>query len=381
MRKVILAFDSFKGSANSLDIAEYAARAILKECPNCQVVRFPIADGGEGTTKALCANLNVIEVTCTAHDPLMNEVEVSYGITKDGTTAILEMASASGLPLVPPSLRNPMNTSTYGTGEVVLDALDRGCRKFILGIGGSATNDAATGMLHALGVRFLNKEDEELATKGSNLIHIDRVDDSAIHPALKESSFIIACDVNNPLYGSQGAAFVFAPQKGATEDEVHALDDGLRHYAEVIKECKGMDIASIAGSGAAGGMGGGVLPFLNAVLKPGIETILEILRFEESIRDADLILTGEGKLDVQTGMGKAPGGILKIANEKGVPVIALGGCVESVKQLNDMGFTAVLSIQPGAVSLEQAMEQQFALDNMERTVAQLIRIIKRFNRI
>lgn len=380
MRKVILAFDSFKGSANSLDMAASAARAILKEYPHCEVVRFPIADGGEGTTEALCANLDVTEVTCTVHDPLMNEVEVSYGITNDGATAIFEMASASGLPLVPSALRNPMNTSTFGTGEVVLDALERGCRKFILGIGGSATNDAATGMLRALGVRFFNKEGEELETKGNNLIHIDRIDDSAIHPALKDSSFIIACDVNNPLYGSQGAAFIFAPQKGATANEVKALDEGLRHYAEVIKEHKGIDIASVAGGGAAGGMGGGVLPFLNAVLKPGIDTILEVLRFEESIRDADLIFTGEGKLDVQTGMGKAPGGILKIANEKGVPVIALGGCVESVGQLNDMGFAAVLSIQPGAVSLEQAMNRQFALDNMERTVTQLMRIIKCFNR-
>lgn len=380
MKKIILAFDSFKGSANSLDIAKHAEQAILNEYPSCEVVRFPIADGGEGTTEALCAGLDTTKICCRVHDPLMNPIEVSYGISRDGTTAILEMASASGLPLVPVSLRNPMNTTTFGSGEVILDALNRGCRKFIMGIGGSATNDAGIGMLCALGVRFLDRDKKEVEPKGRNLINIEYIDDSTMHPALRESSFTIACDVNNPLFGSEGAAYIFAPQKGATADEVEALDNGLRHYAKLIKAYKGVDIASIAGAGAAGGMGGGLLAFLNANLKSGIDTILEILNFKESIHNADLIFTGEGKLDVQTGMGKALGGILKIANQQNVPVIALGGCIEDAEKLNEMGFTAVLSIQPAPVSLEQAMQRQFTLKNIETTITQLLRVIKRFGK-
>lgn len=376
MKKIILAFDSFKGSASSLDIARSARKAILKEYPLCNVVSFPIADGGEGTTEAICTGLNVNKVSCSAHDPLMNPIEVTYGITKDGTTAVLEMAAASGLPLVPDSLRNPMNTSTYGTGEVILDALNKGCRRFIMGIGGSATNDAGIGMLAALGVRFLDLSGNVLEPKGSSLIQIASIDDSCLHPALKESFFTIACDVNNPFYGLQGAAFVYAPQKGASPDEVKALDEGLRHYADIIRIQRKMDIASIPGSGAAGGMGGGLLPFLHAELKPGIDTILDIFNFREAIRNAGLIFTGEGKLDVQTGMGKALGGILKIANEESVPVIALGGCVEATELLNEMGFTTVLSIQPSPVSLEQAMQAEFTLDNIGRTITQVIRLVK-----
>ena len=379
MKKIILAFDSFKGSANSLDIARAAKEAILKECPLCNVTTFPIADGGEGTTEALCTGLNVDKVSCSVHDPLMAPIDVTYGITKDGTTAVLEMAAASGLPLVPDRLRNPMNTSTYGTGEVILDALNKGCRHFIMGLGGSATNDAAIGMLSALGVRFLDNSGNILEPKGRNLIHITSIDDSLFHPAIKESSFTLACDVNNPFYGPQGAAFVYAPQKGASQEEVVALDKGLRHYAAIIKKQKGMDISSTPGAGAAGGMGGGLLPFLQATLKPGIDTILDILHFRESLQDADLGITGEGKLDAQTAMGKALGGILKTAHERHVPVIALGGGVEASEQLNKMGFTAVLSIQPSPVSLDKAMQKEFTLNNIERTVTQIIRIIQHFN--
>lgn len=378
MKKIILAFDSFKGSAGSLEIAGAARKGILKECPHCNVVSFPIADGGEGTTEAICTGLEVNHVTCTAHDPLMNPIEVMYGITRDGTTAILEMASASGLPLVPEALRNPMNTSTYGTGEIIRDALQKGCRRFILGIGGSATNDAGTGMLSALGIRFLDESGNPLKPIGSNLIRIAAIDDSSLHPALQEATFTIACDVNNPFYGPQGAAFVYAPQKGASPEEVIALDEGLRHYADILRNQKGADIAVLPGAGAAGGMGGGLLPFLHATLKPGIDAILDILRFEESLHEADLIFTGEGKLDAQTGMGKALGGILQMAQGRNVPVIALGGAVEATELLNEMGFTAVLPIQPAPVSLERAMQKEFTLDNIERTVAQLIRIIQRF---
>lgn len=378
MKKIILAFDSFKGSAGSLEIAGAARKGILKECPHCNIVSFPIADGGEGTTEAICTGLEVNQVTCIAHDPLMNPIEVTYGITRDGTTAILEMASASGLPLVPDALRNPMNTSTYGTGEIIRDALQKGCRRFILGIGGSATNDAGIGMLSALGIRFLDESGNTLKPIGSNLIRIVTIDDSSLHPALQETTFTIACDVNNPFYGPQGAAFVYAPQKGASPEEVISLDEGLRHYAGILRDQKGVDIAILPGAGAAGGMGGGLLPFLRATLKPGIDAILDILHFEESLLEADLIITGEGKLDAQTGMGKALGGILQMAQERNVPVIALGGAVEATAQLNEMGFTAILPIQPTPVSLDRAMKKEFTLDNVERTVTQLVRIIQRF---
>lgn len=379
MKKVILAFDSFKGSASSLDIAQAARKAILKECPDCEVQRFPIADGGEGTTEAICEALKAKKIICHVHDPLMNPIDVSYGITEDGTTAILEMASASGLPLVQKELRNPMNTTTYGTGEVISDALNRGCRRFIMGLGGSATNDAATGMLSALGVRFLDSAKRELEPVGRNLANIAYIDDSKINPALKESTFTIACDVNNPFYGEKGAAYVFAPQKGANASQVEALDEGLKHYAEIVKQQKGLDISEIPGAGAAGGMGGGILPFMSAELKGGIEIILDILKFREALKDADVVFTGEGKLDEQTAMGKALGGILSMAEEDNVPVVALGGGVQAVDQLNEMGFTAVLSIQPAPVTLEKAMQKDFALDNMERTVRQIVRVINRFN--
>ena len=212
-------------------------------------------------------------------------------------------------------------------------------------------------MLAALGVRFLDKSGNRLDPQGSNLMHIASIDDSHLHPALQESSFIIACDVNNPFYGPQGAAFVYAPQKGASDEEVIALDKGLQHYAALIEEQKAINIATIPGAGAAGGMGGGLLPFLRVTLKLGIDTILEILHFHESLQDADLVFTGEGKLDAQTAMGKALGGILRIAHEQHVPVIALGGGVEATTQLNEMGFTAVLSIQPAPVSLDKAMQK------------------------
>lgn len=378
MKKIVLAFDSFKGSVNSTDIAQTVSNTIHQVFPCCNVVSFPIADGGEGTTAAICSGLSVEEITCQSHDPLMNPIGVSYAITKDGKVAILEMASSSGLPLIKIEDRNPMLTSTYGIGEIIKDALHRGCRKFIMGIGGSATNDAGIGMLAALGFRFLDKEGKELNPCGGNLERIDRIDESVVDPLLKETSFMIACDVNNPFSGKDGAAFIYAPQKGASPEMVEKLDAGLKHYSQVIKRQKNVDIENIPGAGAAGGMGGGLLPFFNAELKSGIETILDILHFEEALQDADLVLTGEGKLDEQTAMGKALGGILKAASKKDVPVIAIGGGVEAVDKLNEMGFTAVLSIQQQPISLELAMQKEIALRNIETTVSQLMRIIKQY---
>lgn len=379
MKKVILAFDSFKGSVSSIDIAEASSKAILKQFPTCEIHSFPVADGGEGTTAAICSALDVNEVFCWAHNPLMKPIEVAYAITQDGTTAILEMATTAGLPLLASDERNPLLTTTFGTGEVIADALARGCRNFVMGIGGSATNDAGIGMLAALGIRFLDKNGTELSPCGENLIHIAHIDESKVNPLLCEASFTIACDVNNPFFGTHGAAFVYAPQKGASPTMVDELDNGLKHYAHLLKDLKKVDISNIPGAGAAGGMGGGLLPFIKAELKPGIEIILDRLHFREALHGADLVLTGEGKLDAQTAMGKALGGILNLANEVGVPVIAIGGGVETVDQLNDMGFAGVFSIQQGPITLEQAMKSEVALNNIETTVTQIIRVIRQFN--
>ena len=376
MKKIVLAFDSFKGSVGSFEIAKAAEKAIQEELPDCQIIRFPIADGGEGTTEALCSALHAQTVSCRVHDPFMKPINVSYGIVNNGAMAIIEMASACGLPLIDSNRRNPMKTTTYGVGEMVADALKRGCREFIIGIGGSATNDAGIGMLKALGTRFLDSGNGELEPVGENLIKVHQIDISQLNPAMKESKFTIACDVSNPLFGEEGAAYVYAPQKGANSLQVIELDNGLRHYAQVIKEYTNMDISQLPGAGAAGGMGGGLLAFLNAKLQPGIETILKMANFEEALADASLVITGEGRIDSQTTMGKALSGILTMSQAQNVPVVAIGGSVESYEKVVESGFHAVLSIQNGPVSLEMAMNKEFTLENVKQTVAQIVRLIE-----
>ena len=371
MKKIIIASDSFKGCLSSLEVARAAGNGIRKVLPDCEVVTVPVADGGEGTVEALVAALNGSLVTCEVHDPLMNPIRAEYGILGDGLTAVIEMASASGLTLVPPAKRNPMLTTTYGTGELIKDALQRGCRRFLIGIGGSATNDAGTGMLQALGFRFLDKDKNELGKGGQileQIAHIDFINE------LKEAVFTIACDVNNPFSGENGAAFVYARQKGADDAMIHQLDKGLKHFASVILSSKGKDIDAIPGAGAAGGLGGGFLAFLPATLKPGVQMVLDALDFDSRIKGADLIITGEGKLDRQTGMGKTPSGILEAGKRQHIPVVAIGGTVEETEALLHQGFLAVFSIQPGPVSLEQAMDKSFAFRQVEQIVEQIIRL-------
>jgi len=374
MNKIIIASDSFKGCLSSLEIASASKKGISKVLPGCEVVGIPVADGGEGTTEALVAAMNGHFVAYEVHDPLMNPIQVEYGILGDGITAVIEMASASGLTLVPPEKRNPMLTTTFGTGEMIKDALQRGCRRFLIGIGGSATNDAGTGMLQALGFRFLDSAGNELGKGGQILEQIAQIDSTNAIPALQESNFTIACDVNNPFSGENGAAFVYARQKGADDSMIRQLDMGLKHFATVIHTSFGKDIDTIPGAGAAGGLGGGFLAFLPAILKPGIQMVLEALNFDSRIRNADLIITGEGKLDRQTGMGKTPAGVLEAGKRQQIPVIAIGGSVEETDALLQQGFLAVFSIQPGPVSLELAMEPSFAFRQIERIVEQIIRL-------
>lgn len=376
MKKIVVASDSFKGSVSSLEIAESAEVGIRKVFPNCEILKIPVADGGEGTVEALVSSMNGSIISCAVNDPLMRPIQAEYGILGDRQTAIIEMSSASGLTLVPLAERNPMLTTTFGTGELIKDALSRGCRHFLIGIGGSATNDGGTGMLQALGFRFLDKEKAELGKGGQILSHIDTIDFSEALPELGEVSFTVACDVNNTFSGKNGAAYIYARQKGADDKMICQLDEGLKNFAEVIKGQIGKDIDGIPGSGAAGGLGGGFIAFLRAVLKPGIQMVLEVVRFEECIQGADLILTGEGKLDAQTGMGKTPAGILEVSQRQGIPVIAIGGAVEDVDSLNKLGFKGVFPILPAPVSLEKAMDKAYACQNIERTVEQLLRIMK-----
>ena len=369
MKKVVIAIDSFKGCLPSAEAGKAAAEGIRSVYPECEVICLPIADGGEGMLDVLIMATNGQEVPISAHDPLMRWRNTYYGISENGETAFIEMASISGLPLVPPEKRNPMQTTSYGTGELIRDALERGCRNFIIGIGGSATNDAGLGMLQALGFRFLNKEGKILETgNGKILMEVVSIDTSFVHPDLRTSHFTVACDVQNPFCGPEGAAYIFAPQKGADRKMVEALDAGMKNFAEVIFHKTGKDISNHPGAGAAGGMGGSLLAFLNAKLKPGIQLMLETLDFSNKIKGADLIITGEGKADKQTLMGKVPSGILAEARKQDIPVILLAGNIEDSDELQQAGFEGVFSVNPPFISLEEAMRPEVARKNIQQTV-------------
>lgn len=374
MKKVVIAIDSFKGCLSSAEAGKAAAEGIRSVFPECEIRSLPIADGGEGMLDVLIAATNGREVQISAHNPLMEWHDTYYGISEDGKTSFIEMASISGLPLVPPEKRNPMLTTSYGTGELIRDALERGCRNFIIGIGGSATNDAGLGMLQALGFRFLDKEGKILETgNGKILMEVVSIDTSFVHPDLRTSHFTVACDVQNPFCGPEGAAYIFAPQKGADRKMVEALDAGMKNFAEVIFHKTGKDISNHPGAGAAGGMGGSLLAFLNAKLKPGIQLMLETLDFSNKIKGADLIITGEGKADKQTLMGKVPSGILDKARKQKIPVILIAGGVENADDLHRAGFRGVYSINPPSITLEQAMQPEVARANISETVVEICR--------
>lgn len=383
MKKVVIALDSFKGCLTSAEAEHAATEGLRSVFPECEVICLPVADGGEGMLDVLLTATGGKSVVIPAHDPLMELRDARYGISGDGQTAFIEMASISGLPLVPEEKRNPMQTTTFGTGELMRDALQRGCNSFIIGLGGSATNDAGLGMLQALGFRFFNTDGKELGISnagtpcgmcGRMLREVSSIDSSAVHPALKDSHFTGACDVRNPFYGEEGAAFVFAPQKGADAAMVIKLDAGMQHLAEVIERHTGKNVSNIPGAGAAGGMGGGLLAFMNAELKPGIQLLLDVLHFSERIKGADLIITGEGKADRQTLMGKVPSGILEEAKKQRIPVILLAGSIEDTGELNRAGFRGVFSIVPSPISLERAMQPAFAQRNIRRAVEQICRL-------
>ena len=372
--KVIAALDSFKGCLSASDACKAVAEGILLAHPDAQVIQMPLSDGGEGLTDVLCHATRGELVQISAHGPLMEQREVHYALLGDGQTAGMEMAITSGLPLVPKDLRNPMHTTTYGFGEMIADAMQRGIRRFILGIGGSATNDAGLGMLQALGYQFFDKDNQQISEPlaGKHLIDIARIDDSRVHPLLKECSFTMACDVQNPLYGTQGAAYIYGPQKGADAKNVELLDKGLQHFAQVTALYTGKDNAQMPGAGAAGGLGFALTGFLNATLKPGIALVLDALHFHEEVKDASLVITGEGKSDKQTLMGKVAAGILNASKPFGVPVVLMAGCIEDADILLQAGFQQTININAGKdYPLEIAMRPEVAYQNLKEKSAAL----------
>lgn len=372
--RIIVAPDSFKGSLTAAQVAEACRLGILDEFPAAEVVCLPLADGGEGTVDALSASAGMMKVKCRVSDPLMRPVEAWYAISSDGRSAVMEMAAASGLTLLSESERDPLQTSTYGTGEMILDALRRGCRRFFIGIGGSATNDAGMGMLRALGYRFADASGNPLEGRGSDLSRVVRIDVSGADPRLRESSFTVACDVGNPLFGPNGAAYVFAPQKGADEETVMQLDIGLREFASVIMRDMRVDVSSIPGAGAAGGLGAAFCAFLGADLRKGIEMVLEAVGFDRAIAGASLIFTGEGSVDAQSLMGKVVSGVSSHAREAGVPVVVLGGKVADRVALAKAGLTA-LPVVSGPMPLPQAMRPEVAEANVRDTAGAVMRLL------
>ena len=368
--KIVVASDSFKGSLSSREVAEATVRGIRQMMPVCEVVGVNVADGGEGTVDAVVEALGGKIVTATVNDPLGRPILARYGVV--GKMAVIEMAAASGLTLLTDEERNPWLTSTYGTGEIIMDAVKRGCRDFLVGLGGSATNDAGMGMLQALGFRFYDIDDQEIIDGcGGRLQDVARIDDTGVMDAVRQCRFTVACDVDTPFCGSEGAAYVFAPQKGADMEMVTRLDSGMVAFAKVIEKTYGMDLTSMAGAGAAGGMGGGFYAFLNARLKRGVDMVLDAIDFDSIIRGADLVITGEGKIDYQTVKGKTAAGVLARAKAQDIPVVAIAGRVEMCDSVAQMGFAGIYSILEEKVPLEVAMQADFAAANVEKTVKNL----------
>jgi glycerate kinase len=373
--RIVVAPDSYKGSVSALGVAQAMERGILRVFPEAEVRKIPIADGGEGTVEALVTATHGTLLQHEVTGPLGERLSAQWGILGDGQTAVIEMAAASGLPLVPAEKRNPRTTTTYGTGELMRAALDRGLRQIIIGIGGSATNDGGMGMARAFGARFLDADGKELPDGGAALARLQTIDLSELDPRLAETRITVACDVDNPLCGPRGASAVFGPQKGATPEIVAELDAALAHFAVVARQATGRAVAELPGAGAAGGLGAGLMFFTPARLRPGVEIVLEAVGFAEVVMNADFVITGEGRTDFQTAYGKAPVGVAKVAKQFGVPVFCLsGGLGDGADDVLAQGIDAVVSICDRPLTLEVCMKEGAAL--IESAAARLCRIIK-----
>ena len=374
--KVVVAIDSLKGSLSSLEAGEAIKSGVLKAMPEAEVCVRPLADGGEGTVEALALGMGGKLVTARVTGPLGESVDCIYGILEESKTAIVEMSGAAGITLVPDSKRNPLHTTTYGVGEVIKDAIAKGCRHFIVGIGGSATNDGGIGMLQALGYGMLDKNGNQVPFGAKGLKELETITDDGVIPELKECSFRIACDVTNTLCGEFGCSAVFGPQKGADSTMIAQMDEWLEGYAKLTSEKYEKADAKYPGTGAAGGMGFAFLAYTNAVLESGIKIILEETNLENYVKDADIVVTGEGRLDGQTAFGKAPIGVARIAKKYNKTVLAFAGAVtEDAIVCNEHGIDAFFPILRRIQSLQEAMEPSIARENMVTTVEQVFRLI------
>lgn len=363
--KIVIAPDSFKESLSAMEVANEIESGFKMVLPDAEYIKVPVADGGEGTVQSMVDATQGFIIELEVIGPLGNHVTAHYGILGDhgGTdgdnkvkTAIIEMAAASGLHHVPANKRDPLNTTSYGTGELICDALNRGIKRILIGLGGSATNDGGAGMAQALGIQLLDHEGKSLSVGGSSLAKLARIELQDAHPLIVECEFEIACDVDNPLCGDKGASAIFGPQKGATPEMVSILNNALSHYADVIAQTGIQDRRHQAGAGAAGGMGLGTMAFLNAKLRPGIDIVMETVKLSEKLIGADLVITGEGRLDSQTLHGKTPMGVTRLAKAQHIAVIAIAGCVsDDANVLLEHGIDAMFSITPRSLPLEEVL--------------------------
>ncbi len=371
--KIVVAIDSFKGSLSSYEAGNAVKDAVLKLDSKAEVFVRPLADGGEGTVEAMKEEGKIVAVDVTG--PLGDTVNAKYCIMNDGI-AVIEMSAAAGITLIDASERNPMLATTYGVGEMIIDAINKGCRDFIIGIGGSATNDGGVGMLSAFGFEFFDKNGEDICLGAKGLETLASISIKNVNKELKDCRFKVACDVENPLCGKAGCSAVYGPQKGATPEEIEKMDLWLSRYADIAKTVSCTADKDYKGAGAAGGLGFAFLSFTNATLEPGINIILEKTRLEDYIKDADIVVTGEGRLDSQTAMGKAPIGVAKLAKKYGKKVIAFSGCVtRDAEILNTHGIDAFFPIMRGVVTLEEALEKNNAYENLVATATQVFRLI------
>ena len=359
--KFLFASDSFKGSLSSVEIVGILTEEAKRIFPDCECGGVSVADGGEGTIEAVIDAMNGQIRRVLVHGPLMEETTADYGVF-EGSHAVIEMAKASGLPMVPAEKRNPLHTTTYGTGELIKAALDEGYRKIAIAIGGSATNDGGMGAMTALGVKFLDKAGNQLTGYGRDLGEVDSIDVSGLHPAVKETEFTVMCDVTNPLTGQNGATYTFGKQKGGTPEILEQLEKDMKSYAGKLLELTGIDVDQIKGTGAAGGLGAALNVFLNANMKSGIETVLDLIQFDTLLEGVDLVITGEGRMDWQSAFGKVPSGIGMRCKEKRIPAVAIvGGMGDGAEKIYEYGIESITTTIQGAMPIEEAMERSVEL--------------------
>jgi len=374
MNKAVLIPDSFKGTLSSEMICNIMAENIKKFFPECQVVSIPVADGGEGSVDCFLTALGGEKIYETVKNPYFEDMQSFYGLINNGETAVIEMASCAGLPIVEDK-KNPKKTTTYGVGQLILSAAERGCKKIIVGLGGSSTNDGGAGAAAAVGVKFYNKDGKDFIPVGGTLKDIAKIDLSKRSKAIEDIEIVTMCDIDNPMYGTKGAAFIFGPQKGASPDMVFELDNGLKNLCEVIEKDIGVDLKDVPGGGAAGAMGAGMIAFFNSSLQMGIETVLDNVNFDDVIEDADMIFTGEGKIDTQSLRGKVVIGVAKRAKMKNVPVtVIVGGADDGIDEAYDMGVTSIFTIN--RLPQDFQLSRSNSKENMDATMNNILRLIK-----